>query len=89
GIQAVSHRVILLDAKVRTLQKANKALSKRRRAKRTQKGVVEGEGRVEEENEGPSMLRTGSRLYGICRKTSHNARTCPEAGEIDSSSDSK
>lgn len=35
GMQAVSHRVILLEAEVRTFQEANEALSKRRRAKRT------------------------------------------------------
>jgi hypothetical protein len=55
-----------------------------------EKGVVEEEGRVEEENEGLSKRRrTGSRLGGICRKTGHNVRTCPEAGEIDSSNDSE
>jgi hypothetical protein len=55
-----------------------------------EKGVVEEEGRVEEENEGSSKRRrTGSWLCGICRKPGHNARTCPEAREIDSSSDSE
>ena len=107
-MQVVSHQVILLKARVQTLEEANEALSKRRRAKRTrlqdggaingsqarekmaEKGVVEEEGRVEEENEGSSKRRrTGSRLCGICRKPGHNARTCPEAGEIDSSSDSE
>ncbi|CAN6602152.1 hypothetical protein TRVA0_002S00716 [Trichomonascus vanleenenianus] len=53
-----------------------------------EKGVVEEEERVEEENEGSSMRRrTGLRLCGICRKTGHNIRICPEAGEICSSSD--
>jgi hypothetical protein len=108
GMQAVSHRMILLEAEVRTLQQANEALSKRRRAKRTrlqdggaingsqareimaEKGVVEEEGRVEGENEGSSKRRrTGSRLCSICRKTGHNARTCLEAGETDSSSESE
>jgi hypothetical protein len=108
GMQVVSHQVILLKARVQTLENANEALSKRRRAKRTrlqdggtvngsqareimaEKGVVEEEGRVEEENEGSSKRRrTGSRLCGICRKPGHNARTCPEAREIDSSSDSE
>jgi hypothetical protein len=60
---------------LQALQEANKALSKRRRAKRTrlkdggainggqareimaEKGVVEEEGRVEEENEGLSKRR--------------------------------
>jgi hypothetical protein len=107
-MQVFSHQVTLLQAEVRTLQEANEALSKRRRAKRTrlqdggaisgsqareimaEKGVVEEEGRVEEENEGSSKRRrTGSRLCGICRKPGHNARTCPEAREIDSSSDSE
>ena len=104
----VSHQVILLKARVQTLEDANKAFSKRCRAKQThlqdggaingsqarekmaEKGVVEEKGRVEEENEGPSKRRrTGSQLCGICRKTGHNARTCPEAGEVDSSSDSE
>jgi hypothetical protein len=107
GMQAVSHRVLLLEAEVQTLQQANNALSKRRRAKRTrlqdggaingsqarkmmaEKGVVEEEERVEGGNEGSSKRRqTGSRLCSICRKTGHNARTCPEAGEMDSSGDS-
>ena len=34
-MQAVSYQVILLEAEVQTLQEANKALSKRRRAKQT------------------------------------------------------
>jgi hypothetical protein len=52
--------------------------------------VVEVEERVEEENGGPSKRRRmGVRLCGICRKTGHNARTCPDAGAIDSSSDSE
>jgi hypothetical protein len=55
-----------------------------------EKSVVEEEGRVEEENEGPSKRRrTGSRLCGIYRKAGHNARTCLTAREIDSSSDSE
>ena len=54
------------------------------------KGVVEEEGRVEEENEGSlKRRRTGSRLCDICRKAGHNARTSPEAGEMDSSCDSE
>jgi hypothetical protein len=108
GMQAVSYRVLLLEAEAQTLQEANNALSKRRRAKRTrlqdggaingsqareimvEKGVVEEEGRVEGGNEGSSKRRrTGSRHCGTCRKTGHNARTCPEAGETDSLSASE
>jgi hypothetical protein len=104
GMQAVSHRVALLEAEVRVLQEANEALSKRRRAKRTRlqdggvmngsqarevmagEGVVEEEARVEGENEGSSKRRrTGLRLCSICRNAGHNARTCPEAGKIDTS----
>jgi hypothetical protein len=60
------------------------------REKMAEKGVVEEEGRVEEENEGPSKRRrTGSRLCGICRKAGHNTRTCLTAREIVSSSDSE
>ncbi|KAK1837443.1 transposase [Colletotrichum chrysophilum] len=55
-----------------------------------EKGVVEEEGCEQEENEGSSKRRrTGLRHCGICRKTGHNARTCPEAVEINSSSDSE
>jgi hypothetical protein len=55
-----------------------------------EKGVIEEEGCDEEGNRGPSKrCRTGSRLCGICRKAGHNARTCPEAEEIDSSNDSE
>jgi hypothetical protein len=55
-----------------------------------EKVVVEEEGRVEEGNEGSSKRRrTGSRLCGICRKASHNARTCPEAVKIGSASESE
>jgi hypothetical protein len=108
GMQAFAHLVHLLEGEVQTLQEANTALSKRRRAKKTrlqdggaidgsqareimvEKGVVEVEERVEEENGGPSKKRrTGARHCGICRKTGHNARTCPDAGSIDSSSDSE
>ena len=55
-----------------------------------EKDVVEEEGRVEEENEGLSKRRRmGSQLCSICRKAGHNARTCPEAGKMDSSSNSE
>ena len=55
-----------------------------------EKGVVEEEERVKGENEGSSKRRqTGSRLCGICRKTGHNVRTCLEAGQTDSSSESE
>jgi len=55
-----------------------------------EKGMVEVEERVKEENGGLSKRRrTGTRLYGICRKTGHNIRICPDAGAIDSLSDSK
>ncbi len=35
GTQALAHTVALMAAEIRTLQKANDALSKRRRAKKT------------------------------------------------------
>lgn len=108
AVVANSHNLTLIAAEVKTLREANKALSKRRRAKRTrlqdggavsglqareimaEKGVVEEDGRVEEENGGPSKRRrTTSRLCGICRKPGHNARTCLEAEEIDSSSEAE
>ena len=52
--------------------------------------MVKVEERVKEENGGPFKRRqTGTRLYSICRKTGHNARTCPDAKAIDSLSDSE
>ena len=55
-----------------------------------EKGVVEEGEAIEGENGGSSKRRrTGSRLCGICRKTGHNARTCQEAKESDSASDSE
>jgi hypothetical protein len=93
---------------VQHLKKANKAVSKRRRAKQThlqdtegvagseardimaEKGVGEEDRHDEEENGGSSKRRrTGSRHCGVCRKAGHNARTCPEAREIDSSEESE
>lgn len=35
GAKAIMHRLVLVEAELSTLQKANEALSKRRRAKRT------------------------------------------------------
>jgi hypothetical protein len=55
-----------------------------------QKGVVEQEGDNKGAEEGLSKRRkTGGRVCGICRKPSHNARTCPEAVDINSLSDSE
>lgn len=51
-----------------------------------EKGVIEQEGCNEGAGEGSSKRRkTDARLYGICRKPGHNARTCLEAGDVDSS----
>jgi hypothetical protein len=51
-----------------------------------EKGSVEKEARVEEENEGSSKKRRpGSRLWGVCRKAGQNAKTCTEAARIDGS----
>ncbi|KAH9229759.1 hypothetical protein K456DRAFT_1844276, partial [Colletotrichum gloeosporioides 23] len=49
---------------------------------------------IEEEtrqkNRGSSKRRqTSLQHYGICRKTGHNARACPEAVEVSSLSDSE
>ena len=54
-----------------------------------EKGVIEQEGHDEGVGEGSLKRRKiGARLCGICRKTGHNARTCPEAADADSSLDS-
>ena len=48
-------------------------------------GVVEQEGRDEGGGEGlQKRQKTGARLCSTCRKPGHNARTCPEAVNIDS-----
>jgi hypothetical protein len=55
-----------------------------------EKGVAEEEERIEGEiRVSLKRPRTGSRLCGICRKAGHNARTCPEAGKIGSTSESE
>jgi hypothetical protein len=54
-----------------------------------EKGVVKEEGRDEGAEGGPSKQhKTGARLCGICRKSGHNARTCPEADDIVEASNS-
>jgi hypothetical protein len=54
-----------------------------------ERGVIEEERRDEGENERSSKRRrSGKRLYRICRKPGHNARTCPDAEDIDGESDS-
>jgi hypothetical protein len=102
---SINHRLTLLTGEIKALREANKALSKRRRAKRTrlqdsgpltsetasrllvEKGVVKEEGREEGAEGGPSKRhKTGARLCGICRKSGHNTETCPEAEDIDGSS---
>jgi hypothetical protein len=79
GMQAVSSRLVLLEAEVRTLQAANEALSKRRRAKRTRLqdgGAISGSqaremiletGMVEEEGrmEGESEGSSKRRQTGL------------------------
>ena len=52
-----------------------------------EKGVVEQEERDEGAGKESSKRRkTGARHCDICRKTDHNARTCPEAIDASSSS---
>ena len=49
----------------------------------TGRGLIEEGGRDEGMGEGsPKRCQTGTRLCSKCRKTGHNARTCPEAEEI-------
>ena len=55
-----------------------------------EKGVVEEEECVEEENKGLlKRCQMGLQLCSICCKAGHNARTCLDAGEITSSSNSE
>jgi len=55
-----------------------------------EKGMVKEEECVEEENRGPSKRRrTGTRLYGIYRKTGYNVRIYPDTGAINSLSNSE
>jgi hypothetical protein len=54
-----------------------------------EKGLVEEERRDKGDGEGqPKRRRTTGRVCGICRKPGHNARTCSEAVDVSSSSDS-
>jgi hypothetical protein len=108
GMQAVSHKLTLVRSRLQHLEQANKALSKRRKTKRTrlqdtgvvtgsearnimaENGVIEEERRDEGENEGSSKRRrTSARLCSVCHQPGHNARTCPDDREMDSSDNSK
>src|SRR4051812_13354946 len=107
GTERLAHEVTLISAELYTLRAANKALSKRRRAKKArirqggaltiedaqdilaQKDVdeqvrrdlrVEGGSRKEGQSSG--------RRCGTCGKAGHNARTCQEAVDMSSLSDS-
>ena len=86
------HSVALLKDRVETLEKANQALSKRRRTRIYQGRpltVQDGQDllhqkcvdrKVQQEmrrNGGPGRGAPGrERRYGACGKTGHNARTC-------------
>jgi len=55
-----------------------------------EKSVVKVKERVKEENRGLfKRRRTGTRLYGICRKTGYNVRIYLDVGAINSLSNSK
>lgn len=81
-MQAVSHRVVLLEAEVRTLQEANEALSKRRRAKRTRlqdggaingsqaRAIMAEKGVVEEEG------RVEEENEGLSKRRRTGSRLC-------------
>ena len=75
-------KVRLQDSGVLTVDEAGVLMA--------QKGVV-AEGEEENPSEGRCTKRrkTGSKACGICRKSGHNARTCPEGVDISSLSDSK
>ncbi|KFZ20545.1 hypothetical protein V501_00061, partial [Pseudogymnoascus sp. VKM F-4519 (FW-2642)] len=107
GTERLAHENTLLSAEVRTLQAANEALSKRRRAKkaRVREGgaliVEDAQDIIAQEDVDEQVRRDvraagGSRREGqqsrrrcrICGKAGHNVRTCQEAVDISSSSDS-
>jgi len=107
GTELLAHEMTLLSAEVRTLRKANEALSKRRRAKKTrvrQGGALtvedaqdvlaqkeaEEQARRDKRSEGGRQKegQPSGRRCGTCGKSGHNARTCQEAVDTSSSSDS-
>ena len=88
GTEVLAHTVTLLMAEVHTLREANRALSKRRRAKKTrirQGGALTiGEGQdLLAQKEGNTQTAINSqasastmRCCSKCKKAGHNARTC-------------
>ena len=70
-------RTRLQDSRPLTSEQAGQLLVER--------GVVEQEGCNEDWGGGlQKWQKTGARLCSTCRKPSHNARTCPEAANVDS-----
>ena len=97
-----------MTAETCTLRKANKALSKRRRAKKNrirQRGAltIEDAYDILAQKEVDEQIQRDKRSRGVdrsegnstvrrcstCGKTGHNVRTCQEAVETSSSSDSE
>jgi hypothetical protein len=91
GTQALAHSVTLLNDQVRSLQRANEALSKRRNAKRTriqhgrmlsvQTGlrIISQKGTKKEIEK---KKRKNGSWSGMCGKAGHNSRTCDDEKEV-------
>ncbi len=89
GTERIAHKITLLSAKVRVLRAANKALSKRRRAKKTrirQGGalIVEDTQDIIARKEAEEEVRRDIRVAGGSRKEGQlsvkHCRACGETG---------
>lgn len=88
GTEVLAHRLTLAEARISTLEKANEALSKRRRAKKTrirQGGALsigEAEGILAQKEVDAQVVMeqktssSAARRCGKCGRAGHNARTC-------------
>jgi hypothetical protein len=108
GTELLAYEVTLMSAKLRILRAANKALSKRWRAKKNrirQGGALtiedahdilaqkEVDEQIRRDKRSGGVYRnegkSSARRCGTCGEAGHNARTCQEAIDVSSLSDSK